>query len=72
MTDREQDGTPKMLYGSNVLGSFIWTQRGMIPLGDVVRKAFERSKMTVEEWNATPDLERDFTLIKTIYEMRKE
>lgn len=59
-----------MLHGSNILPSEFKVEDGEnIPLGDVVAKSHEASGLTVDEWNALEDDDRENRLAATLVEM---
>lgn len=60
-----------MLLGSNVFPSDVHLGDMTIQLGDLVRWAFYKSKMTTDQWNAMTELERDLLLVRVYYEMRQ-
>lgn len=61
-----------MLLGSNVFAPMVSLDEREIQLGDLVRWAFYKSKMTTEQWNAMSELDRDLLLVRFYYEMREE
>jgi hypothetical protein len=61
-----------MLFGSSILPSMIWNGRVEVTLGDVVRRAFQDSSFTADEWNGLDPLVREALLAQAIYKMRAE
>lgn len=61
-----------MLMGSSLLPSIIRIGSKEIQLGEVVRRAFAESGLTVDEWNALKELTREHLLARVVYEMRDE
>lgn len=61
-----------MLFGSSILPSMILIVDKEVQLGDVVRRAFADSGLTVEEWNNLPEHEREDSLARAISVMRFE
>lgn len=59
-----------MLLGSNVFPPTVYLDGTDVPLGDLVRWAFYKSKMTKEQWNAMSELDRDLLLVRAYYDMR--
>lgn len=55
----EKDESDDMLIGSNVLASTYEIAGKTVTLGDIVAAAHKLSGMTVEEWNALPEDDRD-------------
>ncbi len=43
----------------------------VVQLGDLVRWAFYKSKLSAEQWNAMSELDRDLLLVRAYYDMRK-
>jgi hypothetical protein len=63
-----------MLLGSSILPSdvYIGELDGHVQLGNIVRRAFIESKLTADEWNNLPAIDREIILVKTVYAMRSE
>lgn len=61
-----------MLLGSSILPSITYIGDKPIQLGDFVRRAFQESGLTIEEWNNLKELDREARLAKVIYTMRAE
>lgn len=59
-----------MLLGSCVFPSMVNLGSTTVQLGDVVRWAFYKSKMTRKQWNEMSELDRDLLLVRAFYEMR--
>lgn len=65
------------LLGSDLLPSMVTIKKGekvslVVQLGVVVRKAFERTGMTVKQWNAVPCSMREVMLAETVEFMATE
>lgn len=62
---------PASLTGSNVLPSNVDLAEGVtLPLGDVVRKAHEASGLSIADWNALDDSDREARLAATVLELQ--
>jgi len=59
---------PEILVGSDSFESSYEIGEQTVPLGDLVRSAFENSELTVQEWNELPEEERD-ALIGAVLEV---
>jgi len=61
------------LLGSNVLPAVIELVDGVsVPLGDVVRRAHETSGLTIADWNALGDGDREERLSATVLELQAD
>jgi hypothetical protein len=61
-----------MLYGSSNLPGLVTILGKQVQLGEIVRRAFADSKLTVEAWNAEDETKREHRLVDAIAAMRKE
>jgi hypothetical protein len=61
-----------MLLGSSLLPSMINIGDKEVQLGDVVRRAYHDSNLTVTQWNNLDPLEREGLLARAVYTMRAE
>lgn len=62
---------PASLVGSNVLPSNVDLAEGVtLPLADVVRKAHEASGLSIADWNALDDSDREARLAATVLELQ--
>ncbi|PJL44743.1 hypothetical protein [Stenotrophomonas maltophilia] len=62
---------PETLYGSNVLPANIELAEGVaVQLGEVVRLAHEASGLTIADWNALDDGDREARLSATVLELQ--
>lgn len=62
---------PETLYGSNVLPANIELAEGVaVQLGEVVRQAHEASGLTIADWNALGDGDREARLSATVLELQ--
>jgi hypothetical protein len=61
-----------MLFGSSILPSVMYIDGEAIQLGTIVGRAHKESGLTVERWNALPELDREAKLAAMIYKMRVE
>ena len=59
-----------MLLGSNIFSSSVRLKGVEHQLGDLVRAAFSKSGLTIEEWNALSEREREHKLVDAYYDMR--
>lgn len=58
---------PPILYGSSVLPAIIELHGGLTAsLGDVVRESHAASGLSMDEWNALPEAEREARLAETV------
>lgn len=67
----------QMLFGSDILPSMVTIKRGervslVVQLGTVVRKGFERTGISVWQWNRLPSTLRDAILAETVEFMATE
>lgn len=66
------DEAHTFLYGSSNLPSHIGIGGKQVQLGDVVRRAFQDSRLTEEQWNAEDETDREHRLVDAIADMRVE
>lgn len=70
---QEEPDRFEALLGSDVLPSQVWIARDTyVQLGDVVRRGFEETGMTVKQWNALDSLLRDSILEYAVAVMQAE
>jgi len=77
---KQQTETPKastkpadnqILIGTNILPAEIAISEGLsVQLGEIVAKAHERSGLSIEEWNALPEGERDALLLNEVEQVK--
>ncbi|WP_137136561.1 hypothetical protein [Rhizobium sp. FKY42] len=61
------------LIGSNILPDQVEIAPGKsVPLGEIVAKAHEKSGLSIEDWNALPQADRDALLTATVDELKAE
>lgn len=58
-TQADGNGEPVALLGSNNFENEYQIGDETVPLGDLVGGAFEKSGLSVEDWNSLPDEDRD-------------
>lgn len=69
----EEPNRFEALLGSDVLPSMVWIARDTYAqLGDVVRRGFDGTGMTVKQWNAMDPLLRDSILEWAVAVMQAE
>jgi hypothetical protein len=61
-----------MLLGSNIFPSEPWLGGRRVQLGDIVRRAYQDSRLTAEAWNSLAEREREHLLVDAYYAMRAE
>lgn len=71
LINEDEEELPLCLMGTDILQSTVrLTDTNFVPLGDVVREAFNRMGVTVKQWNILPATMRDAVLIETVVIMR--
>lgn len=69
----QPDQSADTLVGTNILPALIEIAPGKeIPLGDVVAKAHTKSNLSLEDWNALPEADRDALLTAMVDELKAE
>lgn len=58
------------LYGSSVLPPFVEINGKQVQLGEVVRGAFQASKLSVKDWNLLDEEQRERKLEKQLKQMQ--
>lgn len=71
--DDQPDASADTLIGTNILPALIEIAPGKeVPLGEVVAKAHAKSGLSLEEWNALPEADRDALLTSMVDELKAE
>jgi hypothetical protein len=60
------------LFGSDILPSLVKIGDHSVQLGEVVRCGFERTGMTVKQWNSMESSLRDAILLETVNTMKEK
>ena len=69
----EPDQSADTLIGTNILPALIEIAPGKeIQLGEVVTKAHAKSNLSLEDWNALPEADRDALLTAMVDELKAE
>lgn len=70
---KQPDTSADTLIGTNVLPTSIEITPGQtLPLGEVVAKAHAKSNLSLEDWNALPEADRDALLTAMVDELKAE
>lgn len=71
--DDQADASADTLIGTNILPALIEIAPGKkIQLGEVVTKAHAKSGLSLEDWNALPEADRDAPLTAMVDELKAE
>lgn len=70
--EEENDDVPVTLVGSSELDDEYEIGDEVIPAGDIVVAAFENTELTIAEWNALPDDEREALIAQSLEWMTDE
>ena len=69
----EPDQSADTLIGTNILPALIEIALGKeVQLGEVVTKAHAKSGLSLEDWNALPEVDRDALLTAMVDELKAE
>lgn len=63
---------PDSLLGSTLLPAVMIIGVREVQLGEIVARAHKDSGLSVAQWNALPELEREALIAKAVYSMRAE
>lgn len=71
--DDQPDASADTLIGTNILPALIEIAPGKeVQLGEVVAKAHAKSNLSLEDWNALPEADRDALLTAMVDELKAE